>query len=62
MDECDIVFAEYKKIFIYDVLNNIEGLLNNHQLSELNKSLNYNTNDLNNNNPNYNIDCDTTNE
>lgn len=63
MDEYDTVFAEYKKRFIDDVLNSMTGLLDNHQLSELNKSLNKHTNDLNiKDNPKYEIDCDATNE
>ena len=47
MEECDIVFAEYKKRFIDDVLNSMAGLLDNRQLTELNKSLNKHTDDLN---------------
>ena len=63
MDEYDTVFAEYKKRFIDEVLNSMTGLLDNHQLSELNKSLNKHTNDLNiKDNPKYDIDCDATNE
>lgn len=63
MTEYDTVFAEYKKRFIDDVLKSMDGLLNNYQLSELNKSLNKNTNNLNiKDNPDYTLNYEFTNE
>lgn len=63
MEEDAAIFAEYKKRFIDDVLKSMDGLLNNYQLSELNKSLNKHTNELNiKDNPNYDIDYQSTNE
>ena len=46
MDEYTTITGEYKKQFINDVLTGMEHLLDNKQLSELNKSLYYNTANL----------------
>lgn len=63
MDEYETVFAEYKKRFIDDVLNSMNGLLNNSQLSELNKSLNKHTDELNiKDKPVIDLEYDVTNE
>jgi len=63
MEEYDVVFAEYKKRFIDDVLESMNGLLDNRQLTELNKSLNRHTDDLNiKDKPVVDLDYDVTNE
>lgn len=47
MDAITQISGEYKKQFIEDILTGMEHLLDNKQLNELNKSLYYNTNNLN---------------
>lgn len=46
MNDLNVITAPYKKQFIEDILNGMEHFLDNKQLSELNKSLYYNTNNL----------------
>ena len=46
MDSLNTITAPYKKQFIEDILNGMEHFLDNNQLSELNKSLYHNTNNL----------------
>lgn len=64
MDELQAITGEYKKQFINDILTGMEHLLDNKQLSELNKSLYYNTNNLTfaNNPNNHDLDYEKTNE
>jgi len=64
INELQAITGEYKKQFIEDVLGGMEHLLDNKQLSELNKSLYYNTNHLTfaDNPKNHDLDYDKTNE
>ena len=64
MDTLNAITGEYKKQFIEDILTGMEHLLDNKQLSELNKSLYYNTNNLDfaDNPQNHDINYEKTNE
>lgn len=63
MNKDEIVFAEYKRHFINDVLDSMSGFLNNAQMTALNKSLNHHTDNLNiKDNPKTDMECDATNE
>ena len=64
MDGFQAITGEYKKAFIEDILTGMEHLLDNKQLSELNKSLYYNTNNLDfaDNPQNHDINYEKTNE
>lgn len=64
MNEFQAITGEYKRQFIEDILTGMEHLLDNKQLSELNKSLYYNTNNLDfaDNPSNHDLDYEKTNE
>lgn len=64
MNEMQAITSGYKKQFIEDILTGMEHLLDNKQLSELNKSLYYNTNNLDfaDNPQNHDINYEKTNE
>lgn len=64
MNEYQAITGEYKKQFIEDILTGMEHLLDNKQLSELNKSLYYNTNNLTfaDNPENHDLNYDKTNK
>ena len=63
-NELQTITSTYKRQFIEDILNGMEHFLDNNQLSELNKSLNNNTNNLTfaDNPENYDLNWEKTNE